>query len=53
LFNRGDLGWYWSSTEYDYQSTFGFCALHVDMGDGNTDFDLKFNPSSVRAVSTF
>ncbi len=48
LFNRGDLVWYWSSTEDD-----GICAWTVDMDYGNTYDDLKNSYGYVRAVVQF
>lgn len=45
---------YWSSTERDYQNSSGvFCAWGVNVRDGNTDYDLKYLNSYVRAVSAF
>ncbi len=46
--------WYWSSTEYDYQSSSDeFCAWFVYMNDGLTFYNLKLNNYYVRAVSAF
>ncbi|MBQ2703040.1 MAG: hypothetical protein IJF63_04180, partial [Alistipes sp.] len=49
-----DIGiwrWYWSSTEIKYEGL--FCAWHVDMGNGYTDINLKYDRYDVRAVSAF
>ena len=54
LYDKGERGWYWSSTEDDYQWSSGeFCAWFVGMYFGNTDYDYKFNSYYVRAVSAF
>ena len=46
--NRGDLHWYWSSTEYNE-----ICAQCVDMDDGCTSYYFKYRSLYVRAVSAF
>ena len=54
LANLGDIYWYWSSTEYDYQNSSGnFCAWLVYMTNGYTSNTFKLNDYSVRAVSAF
>ena len=54
LTNKLSSGYYWSSTEYDYQySTGEFCAWGVNMGGGYTLGSTKDNDGSVRAVSAF
>ena len=54
LCNRGEFGWYWSSTEKDRQSSSGeFCAWGVSMYDGRTYRNRKGNDVYVRAVSAF
>ena len=54
LANKGDLIWYWSSTEYRYQFSSGeFCAWYVVMGSGLASFFIKCSNYSVRAVSAF
>ena len=40
--------WHWSSTESNE-----FCAWDVDMGNGGTGINLKYNSYYVRAVSAF
>ena len=52
LFNRGELEYYWSSTESDYQTSM-FCAWYVYMGDGYTNYGIKYAYISVRAVFAF
>ncbi|MBE6193200.1 MAG: DUF1566 domain-containing protein [Rikenellaceae bacterium] len=54
LYNRGELEWYWSSTEEDYNenSSGVFCAWCVDMR-GDTYYAIKYQYSCVRAVSAF
>lgn len=54
--SRGDSiwGWYWSSTEINYQYGGKFCAWDVDMSDGDTSSNHdKESYSDVRAVSAF
>ena len=54
LYNRGEKGWYWSSTEDDYQWSSGeFCAWLVGVYDGNTLNYYKGSSNYVRAVSAF
>ena len=54
LYNKGEIGWYWSSTEYDYKAPSGeFCACFVNMPDGSTNFSYKNYGIYVRAVSAF
>lgn len=55
LFDKGELNWYWSSTEGDYKGDYGwkFCAWDVYMGLGSTTIYDKFDDSYVRAVSAF
>ena len=54
LANKGDFRWYWSSTEYNYQSSSGeFCAFPVHMGGGYTLGYCKDRNHYVRAVSVF
>ena len=54
LFNRGDRGWYWSSTEYNRQYRSGeFCAWYVLMYDGYPNYFNKSLNRYVRAVSAF
>ncbi len=48
LFNKGELAWYWSSTECGE-----FCAWFVNMYYGSTNNYSKFYNSYVRAVSAF
>lgn len=45
--------WYWSSTEYNHQSSGGFCAWRVLMGGGYTSLNDKNYYYCVRAVSAF
>lgn len=53
--SRGDSfsGWYWSSTEINYQSGGKFCAWYVVMYDGYTSGSPKSHYGCVRAVSAF
>ena len=54
VYNQEESGWYWSSTEEDYQnSDGGFCAWRVDIYDGTTFRILKRGSAYVRAVSAF
>ena len=53
LFNRGDSGWYWSSTEHNVQSFGMFCAWYVRMSNGYTYDYGKYDGNYVRAVSAF
>ena len=53
LFNRGDLGWYWSSTESNKQYDGKFCPWSVGMGSGYTGNLGKNRSTYVRAVSAF
>ena len=54
LYDKGERGWYWSSTEYDYKSSSGeFCAWGVYMGNGGTTVNRKYFNYYVRAVSAF
>ena len=53
LFNRGDLEWYWSSTESNKQYDGKFCAWYVFMRDGDANYDGKYLDGYVRAVSAF
>ena len=53
LFNRGDRGWYWSSTESDDRYSGMFCAWYVSMYYGSTSGNIKRNYYCVRAVSAF
>ena len=54
LYNRGERGCYWSSTEYNYKFSSGeFCAWNVYMYNGLTDADDKDFDYYVRAVSAF
>ena len=53
LANNGDF-WYWSSTEYSYQSSsVEFCAWYVFMNNGSTYNASKYYGGYVRAVATF
>ena len=54
LYDKGEIGWYWSSTENDYKLSSGkFCAWLVGMYDGSTNFNDKNLNNYVRAVSAF
>ncbi len=54
LYNRGGLGWYWSSTERDYKFSSGeFCAWVVPMNYGYPYYYNKTSNLYVRAVSAF
>ena len=54
LYDKGERGWYWSSTEDNHPDIFGeFCAWFVDMGYGLTGNYCKSHNRSVRAVSAF
>ena len=56
LYDKGENGWYWSSTENNYKFSSGeFCAWIVDMYDGYTDYYMKYSLDFgyVRAVSAF
>ncbi len=54
LYDKGESGWYWSSTEDDYKSSSGeFCAWRVSMYGGSTGSNFKSNCLYVRAVSAF
>ena len=54
LYNKGEGGWYWSSTEDDYQISSGeFCAWYVTMSNGNPYRYRKYGDNYVRAVSAF
>ena len=54
LYDKGENGWYWSSTEDDYKSSSGeFCAWLVRMYRGDTYDGLKYYDNYVRAVSAF
>ena len=54
LTDKLSVSWYWSSTEYNYQSSFGrFCAWLVAVGSGSPDYDYKYDYYYVRAVSSF
>lgn len=48
LFARGEVAWYWSSTEFNE-----FCAWLVSMFNGSTFNTNKYLNSYVRAVSAF
>ena len=51
---KGAFWAYWSSTEYDYRSSYGeICAWFVFMYDGFDSVDDKYLDYSVRAVSAF
>ena len=53
LYDKGEYGWYWSSTEYDSKSYSRFCAWGVRMRNGDTDNLSKDYGNYVRAVSAF
>ena len=54
LYDKGEFGRYWSSTERDYRASGGkFCAWLVNMTDGYTDYLSKYYDYYVRAVSAF
>ena len=53
LYDGGENGWYWSSTEYDYKSSGGFCAWCASMYNGCTLRSNKRYGNYVRAVSAF
>ena len=53
LYNKGDVKWYWSSTEYNYQYHGTFCAWYVLMRNGDTGNFSKYLNYYVRAVSAF
>ncbi|MBQ7311883.1 MAG: PEGA domain-containing protein [Alistipes sp.] len=53
IVNRGDLGWYWSSTETDrfYDGSYG--AIHIRTSDGYVGTYYKHGAIYVRAVAKF
>jgi hypothetical protein len=54
LYDKGERGWYWSSTEDNRPDIFGeFCAWFVRMYDGYTNGTIKSYDGYVRAVSAF
>ena len=54
LYIRGELGWYWSSTEHNHQWSSGeFCAWLVGMRGGYATNRNKRYYTYVRAVSAF
>ena len=53
LYNKGESGWYWSSTERDYKYKGVFCAWLVYLGNGDTYYGNKDDYNYVRAVSAF
>ena len=54
LYDKGENGWYWSSTESDKQYSGYFCAWLVNMGNGYSSLSNKnFTYNYVRAVSAF
>ncbi len=54
LYNKGEIKWYWSSTEENRQYSNGaFCAWFVIMGYGSTNGNSKGDYNYVRAVSAF
>ncbi len=54
LYNKGESGWYWSSTESASQFSNGqFCAWYVFMFGGYTYYYRKYRSGYVRAVSAF
>ena len=53
LYDKGERGWYWSSTERDYKSSGEYCAWYVNVRSGYTlNYTKNFN-NYVRAVSAF
>ncbi len=54
LTDKLSTGYYWSSTEYDYQYSNGyFCARSVRMSNGGTTYNYKSYGYYERAVSAF
>ncbi len=53
LYDRGEHGWYWSSTEENEQIDGNFCAWIVNMYNGYANSYRKGSVSYVRAVSAF
>ena len=53
LYNKGEISWYWSSTETDYRYEGILCAWGVYMDNGSTYLDIKYLNYYVRAVSAF
>ena len=53
LYDRGELGWYWSSTESSKTHSFDFCAWRVNMNYGGAGNGSKGSYTYVRAVSAF
>ena len=53
LYDRGELGWYWSSTESSKTHYFDFCAWRVNMNYGGAGNGSKGSYTYVRAVSAF
>lgn len=61
LFDKGELNWYWSSTEGDYKGNYGwkFCAWVLLVFSGNASSNRKYDDGYkggghyVRAVSAF
>ncbi len=53
LYDKGESGWYWSSTESDDKLSGEFCAWSVNMYNGYTFSLNKYNDIYVRAVSAF
>ena len=54
LYDEGERGWYWSSTEDNYKFSSGeFCAWSVYMPIGYTYHDSRGTNHYVRAVATF
>jgi len=53
IVNRGDLGWYWTSTETDrfYDGSYG--AVHIRTSDGYVGTYYKHGAIYVRAVAKF
>ena len=53
IVNRGDLGWYWTSTETDrfYDGSYG--AIHIRTSDGYVGTYYKHGAIYVRAVAKF
>ena len=53
LYDKGESGRYWSSTELNKEYSGYFCAWRVNMDSGGTSYYRKYNYYYVRAVSAF
>ena len=53
LYDKGESGRYWSSTELNKEYSGYFCAWRVNMDSGGTSYYRKYNYYYVRGVSAF